>query len=270
VRYRDLNFRPALSFLYVGDGYDPRVGFVRRQGIAETSLELPVVAYPDLFDLESVTLTASGSLLRTDEFRDDLGKSAGGSLAVSWPSWGFDLSAGFVEDVVTEPFDLLGRIPVAPGTYEGVTAEYGLYAASQLNPYGSLRYSASSAFFGGIVHTVSADGGVALGPHFRVAGAVSQSFVRIPGWDEEHALAVNATITVAPSTLLTADLILQLNDLNEQTTALVRLRWRYLPGSDLFFVYRQDVPYDCYRDGFSCTTNAELTLKVSYRFDALL
>ncbi len=272
LRYRGHNVRPEASFLFVGDDYDPELGFVFRRGIAQPRAEMAYVAFPDALGLRDLRLAAAGRLRRTSDFRTDLGGDATLSLDVNWPAWGFDLAGGYEADVVEpgDEFDLLDRIPIEAGRYDGVFAEYGIYASSRLNPNASFRYRATSAFFGGVRQSFTLAGGASFGPHFRLAGTVVQSFIAIPSYNGEKALTVNARITVAPTTLLAFDWVVQLNDQRRETTSLLRMRWRYLPGSDIFFVYRHDVPYDCYGETAPCETAVALTLKASFRFDALL
>jgi len=272
IRYRGHNVRPAVALLYVGDEYDPDVGFVFRQGIAQPSAQLTYITFPDALGLKDVQLAGIGRVRRSADWDEDLGGDATLSLNVNWPSWGFDASGGYEADVVEpgDEFDLLDIIPIEAGRYDGMFMEYGIYASSELNPNASFRYRATSAFFGGVRQTFTLSGGASVGPHFRLAGTARQSFISIPGYDDEGALTVSSTLTVAPSTLLFFDWIVQINDFERETTSLLRMRWRYLPGSDLFFVYRHDIPYDCYQAGAVCETVAELTLKATYRFDALL
>jgi hypothetical protein len=68
-----------------------------------------------------------------------------------------------------------------------------------------------------------------------------------------------------PTTDLLADLVFQLNDVADSAVALARVRWRYQPGSDVFLVYREDIPLESARDN-----TRSLVLKLSYRFESAL
>jgi hypothetical protein len=46
---------------------------------------------------------------------------------------------------------------------------------------------------------------------------------------------------------------------------MLRIRWRYAPGSDLFLVWREDMVYEPV-----LTSERTLTVKVTYRIDGLL
>ena len=47
----------------------------------------------------------------------------------------------------------------------------------------------------------------------------------------------------------------------------MRVRWRYLPGSDLFLVYRETYPYG---DAAGDEAERRITAKLVYRYDLLL
>ena len=261
VGYRTDVFRPGVSILRVGDRYDPPLGFVRRLGVLQTRLDLPLVFRPD--GMRSIQIAAGAGADHADELDRRLGAEAELLFDADWGALGLGASAGLHEDVVEEAFDLLGTLPIASGTYRGVSMEYRFHTSENRNPWGSLRYRGSSAFFGGVVHTVEASGGLSLGAHLRLTLTASQSVLQLPGLGDTSPLAINSTLTIAPSTDLALDVLFRVNDVAETTAGLARLRWRYLPGSDLFVVYRQDLD-------FRGNLVATLTLKATFRYDLLL
>ncbi|MEM9188869.1 MAG: DUF5916 domain-containing protein [Myxococcota bacterium] len=263
IRYLGETWTPEASLLYVGPAFDPAVGFVSRRGLVRGRLSVPWTLRPTELPLERFSITPSVRIDANEDVDQRLGGSGELRLALDWPAWGFSASAEFSEDVVEDAFTLLERFDIQPGNYSGATVRYGIYTASERNPNFSLDYSASSEFFGGVIHTVSADVGLALGPTFRTSLVADQSFIRIPAQGSARSLTLGASATLALSSAAVFDLVFQLNDLAELTIAQLRLRWRYLPGSDFFFVFRQEVDFDGDYD-------AELTVKLSYRFDALL
>ena len=263
LRWRGAALTPSASILYVGDDFDPDIGFVLRQGLLRTVAALPWIHRTDIAGLESVTLEARGQLDTSDEADLRLGASTSAALTADWPAWGFSISGGLSEDVVEAPFELLPSLSITPGAYRGGFSRYRLFAKDSRNPSGELSYYGSSAFFGGVIHLVSASGSVALGPHLRVSVSGEQAFIHIVPHDPRRTLTLSSAVTVAPTTALSLDLVFQLNDVARQTIGLARVRWRYLPGSDLFLVYRQDLTFDGDLD-------ASVTLKMSVRYDAVL
>jgi len=85
-----------------------------------------------------------------------------------------------------------------------------------------------------------------------------------PERDLVPTLAVNSVFSVTPSPWVVLDLVGQVNTVAERFIGMARLRWRYLPGSDLFLVYRESLDYG------EQTSERRLTLKLSYRYDAVL
>lgn len=107
------------------------------------------------------------------------------------------------------------------------------------------------------------NGIVSLGPHFRVEAQSELSFLKFEEeWSEQ--LTVNGKVVISPNNRINLDLIFQVNTVAEQAVGLARLRWRYLPGSDLFFVYREIINYG------DLSSSRTATLKLNYWFDVIL
>ena len=73
-------------------------------------------------------------------------------------------------------------------------------------------------------------------PQFAIEPGVSLSWVRLPYGDFDARLLTNR-FTYSPTTHLFVSSVLQLNVDAKSRSSSVRLRWEYLPGSELFVVY---------------------------------
>ena len=122
-------------------------------------------------------------------------------------------------------------------------------------------------------------GNVNLGPHLRLNADVVWAHRTVIEHETRalidlDSLRGSAGVVLATSPDLSADFVVQgttaaradeslapLTDI--AGTALVRVRWRYLPGSDLFIVYRH--PFDMHRRDQA--GKPLLTLKLSYWYD---
>jgi hypothetical protein len=71
---------------------------------------------------------------------------------------------------------------------------------------------------------------------------------------------------VTPDTALRIDALGRVDSESARATAMLRLRWRYRPGSDLFAVWREDLEWPAGQLRSERTVTVETTL----RFDALL
>ena len=87
----------------------------------------------------------------------------------------------------------------------------------------------------------------------------------VPDRDRREAFTVNGTLTIAPTTELFADLVFQLNEIQDRAVIFARLRWTYATASDLFFVYREDLEFQT-----ALEASRSFTLQLTYRFDTVL
>jgi hypothetical protein len=266
VRWRGEEWMPIVSALYLQDGFRPELGFLRRPAIFRLSGSLPWVGRSLLPSLRQVRLGVDGRVELDERLEALLRLSYGWNATVQLMNQlAFSASAAFVEDVLRDDFILVGQIPIAAGTYRGVATTVGLSTSSARNPSFSVEVGASNAFFGGTSYTVEAELAASFGPHARLSVAGAGSLLDFRGRDPTPTLAANGVLSFTPTAMIVLDLVGQLNTVVEEVIAQARLRWRYLPGSDLFVVYRERVGY-----GADRRNERRVTLKVSYRYDALL
>lgn len=267
LRWRGYWVQPELSVLAVSPDFDPAVGFVQRRGQIAPKVRLPVVIRTTEFGLQSITVEVEGSLVRDYDSSELLRQTASAYMEVLLRS-NFQLEAYLEarEDVVVEPADVAG-LQVAPGRYRGYIAFVGLATPSGRNPSASIGYTRNTAFFGGVSDLLEASLEARLGPSFRVNAGGSLAFLDVPSQEDlETRVTVNASGSWTPNTQVQLDLIGQTNTVQDRATFLGRLRWRYLPGSDLFVVYRENLDYgeDTLR------SERSLTVKLGFRYDTLL
>lgn len=257
---------PSVSVLLVENDFDPAVGFVRRQGIVQVDTELQYVRRPAEDQDLRVTIGVSGQTVRAADRDENLGQSAELSADLRWRSgWSTGVDVSYVEDVVEAPFELFGRKTIEADRYRGTRASVSVFSPSVRNPAFDASYAVDTAFFGGVRHGPSLGGSVNFGPHVRLSTGSELSFTRFDDGFGAEAFTLNSRLTVAPSTRLTSDAIVQVNTIGEVGTGLFRVRWRYLPGSDLFFVSRYQLDY-----GEDRRHRFDLTVKLQYRYDLLL
>lgn len=267
IRWRGEQWMPTASALYLREGFDPELGFVRRPAIFQANASIPWVVRTPAPGVRRIELGASGRVETSDTF-DALLRLSGGWAAIFETSdrWSVVADAEYIEDVVRDPFELVPGLEVQPGTYEGVRGRIGVNSPEARNPVLSLDLRARNAFFGGASYQADLDVGAALGPHFRFSVGAIGALLDFPRRDLIPTLAVNSVFSVTPTAQLVIDAVGQVNSVAERFIGMLRLRWRYLPGSDLFFVYREDLTWS---DG-EVVSDRRATLKVSYRYDAVL
>ena len=110
-------------------------------------------------------------------------------------------------------------------------------------------YMYDDSFFGGTSHTLRPNIRLSLSRHLRLTADYTYSAFTLPETSNEgdndsvttfegNEQALNGGVVITPNVSTQIDLVGQLNTQTEQWMGLARLRWRWLPGSDLFLVYR--------------------------------
>jgi hypothetical protein len=294
VLYNGKVLQPRIRTLVVSDDFDPKLGFVRRPGTIDTSATLPVVYRSDALGLASITTSVTSEFVHDDEASALLTRTLMGDVFVGFRNeWEFGLGTQYGLDVVQSDFALFDDLRVRAGRYSGAEAHASLSTPESRNPRASFDYSLNDAFFSGRSHDLGLSTSINFGPHLRVALGGKLTLLRLLdctdvvqldgatvaecGTDpmvtapvdlhsESRATgAVNSTISVTPSTTLSADLTGQLNTQSKQALGLLRIRYRYMPGSDVFLVYQETHDYDD-----ASSVDRRLIFKITYRYDAVL
>ncbi|MCC7538782.1 MAG: carbohydrate binding family 9 domain-containing protein [Deltaproteobacteria bacterium] len=254
---------PSLSVLWVDDDFDPETGFVRRTGAMRTRASIPWTTTPSGGALESLTLSASGSIETSHTLDRRLGRSAGLNLeATTRAGVAAGAYLGVEQEWVDEGFEPLPGATVEPGTYGGVYAALGVGLSSRLPVGGKLVYELSTAFYGGTLHTVRSELSTALGPHLRATTAATLGYALLPQHDAAWTWTADATVSLVPSTVVTADVVVRANGVDAQGVGMLRVRWRWAAGSDLLALYRVGFAWDDEH-----AVERALTLSWTYRFD---
>ncbi len=266
ARYQGQTTQPSLTVRRVSAAFDPAVGFVRRKDVVNTTLAVPWWTFFE-GPLARLTVTPTVVVERSADLSDPRALQGTAEVALQGRTgWSVGASAGYASDVVVSGFEVVPGRLIAPGTYAGPRGELWLSSASQRNPNGSLTLTLDDGFFGGRRYGLQASAQLYAGAHLRLSATGAAARLELPGQAVAHTLAVNAGPTVAVSTTLFVDLLAQLNTVESGGRALARLRWRYLPGSDLFVVYQEDLGYA----GGLASRDRRAVLKVTWWWDAVL
>lgn len=266
LQFRGYEVQPVLSLLVVSEDFEPGLGFVRRPGTAKTRAELPWIHRTSSYGLASVRVAALGELTTSQDFREVLEQRFHFDGVVRWRNAvQVELRTEMISDVVQSTFELFPGIFIEPGLYRGVGLRAALRSPEGRNPSAALVYSGGDYFFGGTIHALRLEAELSLGAHLRWFGFTDLAFIELPDEPALETLTLSTGAVVAVNNRLSAELNFQVNNVADRAVGLLRVRWRYLPGSDLFLVYREDL--DLAELGASARS---LTLKMTYRFETVL
>jgi hypothetical protein len=264
--YLGENFQPRLTASWVEERFAPSLGFVRRRGASRARLELPVLARPS-GGLRRIQVSVNGELQASDRF--DRRLYTEGALVLTAEldrGWLVEASGSYVEDVVDADFEVHPGRVVRAGAYRGARLSAYLAAPGQSNPRFTLYYGIDNAYFGGELHNGYAELAIAFGPHVGLETSADVYYATLREQEPFWTYGVNALLRFTPSTNVQLDLIGRLDGRSESAVAQARLRWRYLPGSDLFVVWREDIAYA----GGAIVLERSITVKTAFRFDLAL
>ena len=267
LKFLDLEVTPSASVAFISEDFDPKIGFVARRDLLQSRVNLYYILRTEALGLRSIVLSSSGQMEHAFSDRRYLGQRATGYVGATWNNGvAAYVNSAVVEDVVQEDFYFsAAERTVTAGAYRGLELSAGVDSPGGRNPVGSLGYLYSSALFGGRLHQLAASGKVSFGAKLRLELGTQVNLLDFPDQPIKAAVTFNGKVVLTPDTKIALDVIGQANSTADEATVLVRLRWRYVPGSDLFFVYREFLKF-----GDAPSSDRTLAFKMTYRFDLLL
>lgn len=263
LEYRGLYVRPSVSWLWSDDDFDPRLGFYRRTGATRQEASLVFAPRPKAPSIREVNFGPTVSMETTPEYEARLGQEASAYLQLDWNN-GANVGNSFAYflDVVQQEFELYGH-DIEALDYTGLRNRTYAALPSRRIFGGSVAYEFIE-LFGGAAHQPSASTTLRAGKHFTLGASYTHLVGRFREQDETFNFGfANGNIDIAITRNLAFDNLLRL-DLSvgsERVGLQSRLRWRFLPGSDLFLVYRNNLPVG---DTARADPFHAVTLKVAY------
>lgn len=244
---RHVLFRPSLSYAYFDPNLRGDLGFFQRVGIHDARAGMAIEPRIDSGGLSRINVAASGALIGDSPAEDLLDWRATGSTTVYFDA-GF-VAAAFLthrfEDVKA-PF-LVGRETEIPaGPYNMWVGSLSLDTPATYFVSGSTFLTARD-YYGGTL--LEAQASLNLAPSSLVRWSVGGlydhvTFERLP--DFESAV-INSRVFFGFTPWLGLRLFTGYNLLGDVLQLQSRLRWIYVPGSDVFIVTQVDLDDDGWR-----------------------
>jgi hypothetical protein len=264
VQWRGRNFRPRVRTFRADETYDPKMGFLRRGNAWTTDAGLEYVWLNPADGMRAISAELSPFVILDADATDRQGLGGVASLAFAWNSgWSIRGGFGWDEDTVADDFELADRATIPAGTYDGLEYEVVVNSPSARTPDFSFGVGQDLGYFGGQRTGGRLISSWYLGSWVRLAGDVRLDRIDVPDTEAFFTTAFNGQVSVTPSPTVAIDTVGQYVSVSERISALVRLRWRWAPGSDIFVVYREahraDEPVD-----------RRATLKATWWIDGLL
>ena len=226
----------SAEHLFVGDGFSPEVGFLRRSafrrtfGLARFSprpAHMPGVR-KFTYLASADYITAPSGRLQSEEFR--------GTFATELSSGDFvttELTQQF--ERLDAPFVVARNDTVPTGAYRFTQARASYIFGTQRPVSGTLSV-ARGGFYDGTLTEETWRGRIEVAPRFVAEPTVSLNQVDGPrGHANTNLVSTRVTYSVTPRMFVGG--LLQYQSRTSSFSTNLRLRWEYKPGSELFVVY---------------------------------
>lgn len=231
----------ALTYLRIGDGFDPALGFVPRKGIHKLSLSGEYRVYP-----------ASLPWLRTmfNEFRPNIfwgldGEWESYRVFMAPVNWRFESGDRLELNAVPQgerlegPFEIADGVVIQPGSYHFMRYRAELELASKRVLSGQLTWW-FGGFYDGTLHQL--EGRLQIRPSelviFDLTG--TRNIGRLEEGDfDQQVYGLRTLVNISPDLQVTS--FVQYDDESRELGTNTRLRWTFNPLGDLFVVYNYNV-----------------------------
>ena len=248
--------------LYLGEDFNPGMGFVRRRDFTKNGASFQLSPRPRgieairQFELkfQANNYDRLDGEMETREYKFE-GK------AILESSDRLIVDHTMTEERLLDGFDLSTEVAVPAGNYRFNRTGLRLWLGTHRSFSGYFRYEFGD-FFGGTRREVSYWGRAEVNQRLSMEPNISLNWIEVPGGEvQAQVSSLRATYTVSPRSFLGA--LVQYNSAAQLMSANVRFRWEYSPGSDVFVVFSTNRDGD---DGLAGLTDRALVVKFTRLF----
>ena len=261
-RYDTDLFDVSAERLYLGEDFNPGMGFVRRRDFTKDGASVQFSPRPRgikairqfEFKAQVDNYDRLDGEMETREYRFE-----GRAILESSDRLVMDYSR--TEERLLDGFSLSSEVTVPAGDYRFSRTGLRVWLGTHRAVSGYLRYEFGD-FFGGTRREVSYWGRAEVNQRFSMEPNISLNWITVPqGEVRAQVSRLRATYTVSPRSFVGA--LVQYNSAAQLVSANVRFRWEYSPGSDVFVVFSTNRDGD---DGLAGLTDRALVVKFTRLF----
>lgn len=274
LAYGDNNWAFSIKEQWVGENYNPEVGYVPRVNYLEIQPEAAKIFYPKN---KNTNLFYTTLKVMSVSFWNNQGAYTDNTTYVSYTgtmkdrsTFGVFLSYDFVKLQYNFDATRMGNTALLRGSEHDWYALNMRYGSSPIKPFTYLLTSRFGGFFGNGWRTgITGDIGYRFQPFGSISVAVDYNDIQdveIPGTEKMAAKKVSAQfwivrpkIDITFTNKLFFATFFQLNQQTKNINLNARLQWRYKPASDLFLVYTDNYFPETFQ-----IRNRSVVLKLNY------
>ena len=265
LRYDQPEFRLEWNHEFIGQNYNPEVGFVPRKGVWRFEPIGEYRFYPQSDILNNHGLFMRGDVYRSQDFLQTLDRTI--EVAYFFNFQNTVETGVFYNDIftrLTAPFDATGRnrtpLPIGDYNYRLIGGWFSSDIRERFTFGGDAFYG---SYFNGSRVQYLARAAYRFQPFGSIGVNLQQNFITLPAPYESATLTlVGTTLDLSLTQNLFITTFLQYNTQIQNMNLNARLQWRFAPMSDVFLVYTDN--YDTNVFGIR---NRGIVMKVSYWFN---
>jgi hypothetical protein len=263
VDYAGDLFGGRVDHLFIGEDFNPEMGFVRRRGLRETFASARYSPRPAGIDwIRQLTFSGSADYLENHPVGFVESREFQGQFQIELES-SDSFSASFTESYenLQDTFNIATGVAIPDGRYDFRSVNVG-YTFGLQRPYSGTLSGEYGSFYEGTRTTVGFQRArIELTPQLSLEPSLAFNWVDLPGGDfTQHVAFTRLSYSFSPRLYLSG--LVQYGTSSDALSANLRLRWEYAPGSEVFVVYTEERDTDVF-DRFSELSNRGLVIKVT-------
>ncbi|MGB0588595.1 MAG: carbohydrate binding family 9 domain-containing protein [Myxococcota bacterium] len=260
LRWRGELVRPELTYLYVHPDFQADLGFIRRTAIQSFDGGLLVEPRPGVMGLEKIRIMVGGKVVTDETFESLLDWGTGAGVGIYGASgYGAELEVNFNSELINDAFEV-GPKTIQPGRYEALMTSLSFWTPHNA-PLKVSPYVALGDYFNGTIATAGLSATLRPIQALRFMGDARYDHATFDDGGDFDSLVINGAMNADFLPDLGIKVQVGWSQLENRLQFQSRLRWSYLPGSDLFLVYQADLDGDATTLAFQ-----SLQLKVTFRY----
>jgi hypothetical protein len=227
-----------VEHLLVGDTFAPDIGFMRRSDFRRSTVGARFSPRPKSNRLIRKLDWEAGYDYITDSRRTRVeNRQVSGTFQIDFNSsdqWTLDYVRDF--EYLPRSFQIAPAVILPVGGYDYDTVRMTYELGQQRRASGQLSV-ATGTFYGGTKKEANfTSGRIALSGRVSIEPGVTMNWIDLPqGTFTNRLLTARGIFTPSPRMLISS--LMQFNASDQTTSSSVRVRWEYVPGSELFIVY---------------------------------
>ena len=262
--YAGDRYGAQLEHLFVGDHFNPEIGFVRRHDMRRSFGQFRFSPRPAAWAaVRKLSWTGSFNYVESGAGRLET-REWNGEFGVELENSDL-LTLGYTTtyEFLPRPFEIADAVTLPLGGYDFAGARVAYNFGSQRPVSGNLQVERGNFFNGRKTAISVSQGRISFTSRVSAEPVYSVNWVDlVQGSFTTHLAGARATFTATP--LMFASALVQYNSSSDAVSANVRFRWEYQPGSELFVVFNEE--RDTRSRSFPGLTNRAVIVKVNRFF----